>query len=101
MKKRDIKALVEKAIRESGFADKIKKASLFGSHVRGDQTDKSDIDLLMVFDPDAHITLFDLVDIQNALEKALGKKVDLATPGALSPYIRDSILNEAKLIYER
>lgn len=101
MKKRDIKALVNKAIRESGFAEKIEKASLFGSYIRGEQTEKSDLDLLVTFDPEAHITLFDLVDIQDALEKALGIKVDLLTPGALSPYIKDNILNEAKLVYER
>lgn len=101
MKKRDIKALVNKAIRGSGYAEKIEKASLFGSYVRGEQTKKSDLDLLMEFDPKAHITLFDLVDIQEALEKALGIKVDLLTPDALSPYIKDNILNEAMLIYER
>ena len=101
MKKRNIKALVNKAIRESGYAGKIEKASLFGSYVRGDQTEKSDLDLLVEFDPGAHITLFDLVDIQEALEKTLGIRVDILTPGALSPYIKDDILNEARSVYER
>ncbi len=101
MKKRDIKTLVNKAVRESGYADVIEKASLFGSYIRGEETETSDLDLLVEFDPMARITLFDLVDIQEALEKALGIKVDLLTPGALSPYIKDNILSEARLVYER
>lgn len=101
MKKRDIKTLVNKAIRESGYADMIEKASIFGSYAYGKETDESDIDVLMVFDPEAHITLFDLVDIQDALEKQLGIKVDLLTPNALSPYFRDKVLSQAKIVYER
>ena len=101
MKKRNIKSLVNKAIREGVYAEKIEKISLFGSYIRGEQTENSDIDLLIEFDPKAHITLFDLVDIQETLEKILGIKVDILTPGALSPYIKDNILNEARLVYER
>ncbi len=101
MEKRDIKELVNKAIRESGYAEKIEKASIFGSYVRGEETVDSDIDVLMVFDPEAHITLFDLVDIQDALEKQLGIKVDILTSGALSPHFRDRVLSQAKTVYER
>ena len=66
--------------------------SLFGSMARGDDTEASDVDLLVEFEPDS--SLFDLMDIQESIESLLGISVDVVSVGGLKP--RDSqILNEA------
>lgn len=101
MKKRNIKALVNRAIREGGYADMIEKISLFGSCARGEENEESDIDLLVEFTPNAPVSLFDLVDIKEALEKILGRKIDLVTYDGISPYLKDGIISQAKLVYER
>jgi predicted nucleotidyltransferase len=68
----------------------IKKAALFGSYARGDNTEKSDIDILIAFPENA--TLLDLVRLQRHLEENLSKKVDIVSYNAISPLIKDSIL---------
>ncbi len=68
----------------------IKKAALFGSYVRGDNTEKSDIDILIAFPENA--TLLNLVRLQRHLEENLSKKVDIVSYNAISPLIKDSIL---------
>lgn len=70
--------------------DDIKKAVLFGSYVRGDYTQESDIDILIAFPENT--TLIDVVRLQRQLEKLLEKKVDIVSYNAISPLLRDSIL---------
>lgn len=67
--------------------------SLFGSIARGESTDGSDIDLLVEFS--RPIGLLQFVELKRAMEKALGRSVDLVTPKALKPQLRDRILKEA------
>jgi predicted nucleotidyltransferase len=69
----------------------VKKAALFGSYVRGDNTQKSDIDMLIELPEDA--TLFELGGLKLALEKKLQKKVDVVTYKSISLIIKDSVLN--------
>jgi len=57
------------------------RASLFGSAARGDDTDDSDIDFLVEFE--AGSSLFDLMDLQEALEQLLGVSVDVVSVGGL------------------
>lgn len=61
--------------------------SLFGSRVRGDFTDKSDFDILVQFQPDSGISLFEFSRMQIDLEDVLGKKVDLVPKEGLKPLI--------------
>lgn len=75
------------------------RASLFGSTARGDDNEKSDIDLLI--SPAAGTTLFDMVGIKNDLEKVLEKPVDLVTYNSLNPLLRDQILKQQEIIYEK
>ena len=51
--------------------------------------------------PEAPIGFFEMADIQIALEKCLGAKVDLVERDGLSPYLKDIILSEAKPVYEK
>ena len=81
------------------FRDKpVIKAYLFGSQVRNQLTKDSDIDILVKFS--RRKSLLDIVKLEREISTELGKKVDLLTEAAISPYLRDRILSELKVIYE-
>jgi len=67
---------------------------VFGSALRGDDHSESDIDLLVEFAPEA--SLLDLVGLQQDAEALLGRRVDIVTPGGVSPFLRQRILDEAR-----
>jgi predicted nucleotidyltransferase len=68
--------------------------ALFGSVARDEAGPESDVDLLVEFD--RPITLFDLVAVQQHLEKILGvARVDAVMPDSIFPAIKDDILGEA------
>ncbi|MCF8039815.1 MAG: nucleotidyltransferase family protein [Desulfohalobiaceae bacterium] len=70
---------------------------LFGSFVRGEQTDSSDIDILVEFTPEKHA--FDnFMDVSFLLEDTLGRKVEVVTPEGLSPHIGPHILKEVERV---
>jgi uncharacterized protein len=71
----------------------ISKIGLFGSYVRNEQTEKSDIDILVEFSHPVGLEFFDLKDY---LESLFGKRVDLVSSKALKPYIKDDILREVR-----
>ena len=74
----------------------VKNIALFGSMAREEDNQKSDVDILVEFDYARHkIGLFAFVRLQRRLEELLGRKVDLATPGALKRQLKDNILKEA------
>ena len=73
----------------------LRELRLFGSTLRGEAGDTSDIDLLVDYDPAARVGLFAFVCLQRRLTELLGRRVDLATPDALHPALRDGILREA------
>ena len=66
---------------------------VFGSVLRGDDTETSDLDLLV--DPTPDTTLMDIARIQNRLQKLLGVTVDVLTPKALPESFRERILMTA------
>jgi uncharacterized protein len=71
----------------------INEISVFGSYVRGEQTEASDLDVLV--DLGGPITLIDLVGLELELSEELGLRVDLAMKDALKPRIEKRILAEA------
>jgi len=71
---------------------KIKEIGLFGSYVRGEQKETSDVDILVEFEETP--TLLEFVELENYLTKLLGVKVDLVMKRALKPTIKESILRE-------
>ena len=77
-------------------ANDVIKAALFGSMVRGDYTENSDIDLLIEFK--GNKSLIDLVRLQLLLEETCEKKVDLLTYNSLHPLLKDRILEEQVII---
>ncbi len=76
------------------------KLALFGSVLRDDFTEHSDVDVLVEFLPGKTPGLA-IVTIADELSDLLGRVVDLRTPGDLSRYFRDRVLQEAVPIYER
>jgi uncharacterized protein len=72
---------------------------VFGSMARGDAEKKSDIDLVVRFSK--RKSLLSIVRLERKLSEALGRKVDLLTEGALSPYLRERILKEMRVVYEK
>ena len=76
----------------------IRKLALFGSVLRDDSGPESDVDVLVEFEPD-HVPGRAFIDTEAELSRILGRKVDLNTPGFLSPYIRDRVLQEAEVQY--
>ena len=75
----------------------ISYCALFGSFARGEATEKSDIDLLVRFSKPKG---WNWINAALEIEDALGKKVDLVTENALSPYIKDNVFRDLQVIYE-
>ncbi|MCX5720031.1 MAG: nucleotidyltransferase domain-containing protein [Bacteroidia bacterium] len=76
------------------------KAYLFGSYVRGEADNQSDIDILVDLDYTRKIGL-QFIQMKIDLEKLLNSKVDLVSSNGLSEYIKPLVDNEKKLIYAR
>ena len=74
----------------------VTRSSLFGSYVRGEQREDSDIDLLVEYPKG--LSLFDVGEIKHRLEDALGKKVDLADFKRIKPRLKPYILSEHRPI---
>jgi len=79
----------------------ITKAWLFGSYSRGEESAESDVDILVVFDKNAKISLFKYADIICQLETILNHKVDLVEEGTLLPFAQETANKDKILIYER
>jgi len=74
----------------------VKKAAVFGSFVRGEQKEESDIDILVEFK--GKKSLLDLAGLKIELEETLHRKVDVLTYNSLHPLLKDRILKEQKVI---
>jgi len=70
----------------------LKKIGVFGSFARGEQRKRSDVDILVEFSKS--VGIFKFLEVQEHLEKLLGRKVDLVTKKALKPYIKERILKQ-------
>ena len=88
------------AIAEFCLRHQIRKLALFGSILRDDFRPDSDVDVLIEFEPDAHVG-WEFVSLEDELSQILGRKVDLNTPGFLSRHFRQKVLDTAQVIYER
>ena len=78
---------------------RIRRLSFFGSVIREDFDDESDVDILVEFQAGAKVGL-SFFSLQQELSQILGRQVDLSTPGFLSPRIRDKVTSEARPVYE-
>jgi len=72
----------------------IKSLSLFGSVVRDELKQNSDIDVLIEFEKGCTPGLITFIGIQRELSSLIGREVDLRTKGDLSKYFIDKVMNE-------
>ena len=75
------------------------KLSLFGSILRDDFHDESDVDMLVEFAPTTRIGLIGVARMEAELSDAIGRKVDLRSAGDLSRYFRDEVVASARLLH--
>ena len=75
----------------------VDRIGLFGSFVTGKQTQDSDVDIFVEFTQQQH-SFDNFMDLSFLLEDLFGRKVELVTPEALSPYIGPHILQEVELV---
>ncbi len=73
----------------------VKDLYLFGSYAREEALDESDLDILVKFEPEAKIGLFAFARLRRRLCELLGREVDLVTPDAIRPEMKEEILQEA------
>jgi len=74
----------------------VKAIGIFGSYVHGEQTEQSDVDILVELENP--IGLIKLVRLNRSISQLLGIKVDLTTKNALKPHIGERILQEVQYV---
>ena len=92
---RDISSKIIPVLKSQG----VLRASLFGSYAKGDAKKSSDVDLLVELGDDK--SLLDLVGLKLELEDTLKVKVDVLPYDAIHPLLKDIILKEQQIIYEK
>jgi len=81
----------EAALRARG----VSHAALFGSRARGDARTDSDTDIMIQIDPEAHITVFDYVELKDYIADLLDGAVDVVNRDSLKPYLRPYATRDA------
>ncbi len=75
---------------------KVKRMGIFGSYVRGEQKEDSDVDVLVEFEES--VSLLKLVNFENFLRDITGVKVDVVPENDIRPELRENIFNEVSYI---
>lgn len=91
-------------VEEAGLAEicrryQVRELAVFGSAAQGAMRPDSDIDLLVEFLPEAEIGLLEHAGLMLDLAQLLGRRVDLVSKRGLKPFIRDSVVREARPVY--
>ena len=76
----------------------VRKLALFGSVLGDDFRPDSDLDVLVEFEPDAHVGL-DFITLQGELSALFGRRVDLNTADFLSRHFRQKVIDGAQVLY--
>lgn len=90
-----IELIAENRARIKAFG--VRQLGLFGSFVREEQNEESDIDVLVVFEP-GQKTFDNFIQLSFFLEEIFGRPVELVTRESLSPYIGPRILHEVRYV---
>ena len=91
----DILGVSKETLKTLADAYGIERIALFGSFVRGEQTQDSDIDLLIEFDNSPN-RFQSFMGLKMDMEEQTGRKVDLVTPESLHWYLKERVLKEAR-----
>jgi predicted nucleotidyltransferase len=90
----NIQATLRQHLPEVQKKYRVRQLGIFGSFVRGEQTENSDIDVLVEFDPNARFGLLTFCQLENDLSEILQRKVDLVMKDGLKPRLGKRILQE-------
>lgn len=96
----EVKSII-KLLQEYFATKPVVKVWLFGSCSRGEETDKSDIDIIVQYDSNVKVGLLMIGGIYMDLKALLGREIDLVEEGTLLPFAQESAENDKILIYER
>lgn len=96
MKPSELLNLYRDQVRDIALSHRVTSVKVFGSVLHGDDTDGSDLDLLV--EPTAQTTMFDIGGIQFEVSELLGINVDVLTPRALPEAFRARVLAEARAL---
>ncbi len=88
-----LRAVLAALLPELRRRHRVRSVAVFGSVARGEAGPESDIDLLVTFEPGA--SLFDLIELEEALAARFGRRVEVVTPGSLHPEIAERVRREA------
>src|SRR5512133_1233030 len=73
----------------------VSHAALFGSRARGDAGPDSDIDIMVEFDPAAHVTVFNYAGLKDYITGLFDGPVDVVSREGLKPYVRPAVVTDA------
>ena len=93
-------SMMQKTLAEYFKTKPVLKAWLFGSFARGEETAKSDVDILVVLDHSQPVGL-EFFGMYEDLKELLGRNVDLVTERSLASFARKSVERDRRLVYER
>jgi uncharacterized protein len=94
--KQELYKLIQ-SVQQNIFAFGVVKIAVFGSFVRDEATEDSDVDFFMEFEPEAK-TLKNFIGLKNYLQNLLGRKVEIVTPQSLNEFIGKYILKEIEYV---
>lgn len=92
-------SLPAKAIEQVCRRYRVRELSIFGSALRDDFRNESDVDFLVQFQPEARIGFLAFAGLQEDLSKIVGRTVDLVPKDGLKEVIRDEVLASAEVVY--
>ncbi len=93
--KEQIKSLISANLATIKKRFGVSSIGVFGSYVRGEQTENSDLDIIVVFEP-GHNDLFNYSRLKTYLEELFGLEIDLVIQNGIKQELRDNILGEVQ-----
>lgn len=93
----EIKSILQQHKEELAATFSVKELAAFGSYVRNEQDEESDVDILVSFQDTPGLLKF--IALENYLSDLLGVKVDLVTEGGIGPYLKENIMKSLKPVY--
>jgi len=93
---KDIEKIIQKNKKELNEKYGLKKVGIFGSYVKGEHDENSDLDMLVEVERPMGFVKF--IKLENHLSQLLGIKVDLVTEKALKPNIGNRVLHEVRYV---
>lgn len=77
----------------------VRELAVFGSAARGDMKPESDIDLLVEFQPEAKLGIWEFGHMETELADLLGRKVDLVSKRGLKPRVKPYVMRDLRVVY--